>query len=111
MSTSASSSSEISLWAAPHAEGVCALVCVCVCVCSCAFVCKFVGFPDGTVVKNLPANVGDTRDVGLIPGSRSFPAGGNGNSLQYSYLENSMDRGAQQAVVHGVAKNQTQLSD
>ena len=73
--------------------------------------CKFVGFPDGTVVKSLPASVGDTRDVGLIPGSRSFPAGGNGNSLQYSYLENSTDRGAQRVVVHGVAKNQTQLSE
>ena len=105
MSTSASSGSEISLWAALHVEGVC------VCVCRCVFVCKCVGFPDGTVVKNPPANVGDTRDVGLIPGSRRSHAGGNANSLQYSYLENSMDRGAQRAIVHGVIKNQTQLSD
>ena len=84
---------------------------VCVRVCRCVFVCKCVGFPDGTVVKNPPANVGDTRDMGLIPGSRRSHAGGNTNSLQYSYLENSMDRGARQAIVHGVTKNQTQLSD
>ena len=82
-----------------------------VCVCRCVFVCKCVGFHDGTVVKNLPANVGDTRDVGLIPGSRRSPAGGKANSLQYSHLENSMDRGGQRAIVHGVTKNQTQLSD
>ena len=46
------------------------------------------------VVKNLPANAGDTRDVGLIPGSGRSPGGGNGNPLQNSCLENSMDRGA-----------------
>ena len=51
------------------------------------------GFPDGTVVKNLPANAGDTRDVGLIPGLGRSPRTGNGNPLQYSCLENSMDRG------------------
>ena len=44
------------------------------------------------VVKNPPANAGDTRDVGLIPESGRFPGGGNGNLLQYSCLENSMDR-------------------
>ena len=63
--------------------------------------------PDGTVVKNLPANAGDTRDVGLTPGSGRFPGGGNGNPLQYSCLENPMDRGAWQARVHGVAKSRT----
>ena len=64
------------------------------------------GFPGGTVVKNLPANAGDTRDAGLIPGSGRFPGEGNGNPLQYSCLESSMDRGAWWAAVHGVAGNQ-----
>ena len=50
-----------------------------------------VGFPGGSVVKNLPANAGDT---GLVPGSGRSPGVGNGNLLQYSCLENSMDRGA-----------------
>ena len=49
------------------------------------------------------------RDEGLIPGSRRFPAEGNGNPLQYSCLENPIDRGAWWATVHRVAKNQTQL--
>ena len=47
----------------------------------------------------------------LIPGSRRSPGGGNGNSLRYSCLENPMDRGAWWAVVHGVAKSRTRLSD
>ena len=51
------------------------------------------GFPDGTLVKNLPANAGDTRDVDSIPGLERSPGGGNGNSLQYPCLENSMDTG------------------
>ena len=46
------------------------------------------GFPGGSAVKNLPANVGDTRDMGLIPGSGRFPGGENGNPLQCSCLEN-----------------------
>ena len=46
------------------------------------------------MVKNLPANAGDIKDAGLIPGLGRFPGIGNGNSLQYSSLENSMDRGA-----------------
>ena len=50
------------------------------------------GFPDGSVVKNLPANTGDTRDMGSIPGSGRSLGVGNGNPLQYSYLENSMDK-------------------
>ena len=62
------------------------------------------GFSGGAVVKNPPANAGDTRDVGLIPGSGSSPEVGNGNPLQYSCLENPMDRGAWQAIVHGVAR-------
>ena len=49
------------------------------------------GFPGGAVVKNLPANAGDTGDVGSVPGSGRSPGVGNGNLLQYSCLENSMD--------------------
>ena len=62
------------------------------------------------LVKNSPANVGDTRDMSLIPGSERSPGEGNDNALQYPCLENSMDRGAWRAIVHGVAKSQTQLS-
>ena len=61
------------------------------------------------MVKNLPANAGDIRDTGSIPGSGRFPAGGHGNPLQYSCLEKPMDRGAWWAIVHRVAKTQTQL--
>ena len=53
------------------------------------------------VVKNEPANAGDAKDAGLIPGLGRSPGGGNGNPLQYSYLENSMGRGAWLATVHG----------
>ena len=60
--------------------------------------------------NNLPANAGDARDTGSIPGSGKFPGRGNGNLLQYSRLENPMDRGALQATVHRVAKSQTRLS-
>ena len=59
------------------------------------------------VVKNLPANAGDVSDAGSIPGLGRSLGGGNGNPLQYSCLENLMDRGAWQTTVHGVAKNQT----
>ena len=61
------------------------------------------------MVKNLPASAGDIRDLGSIPGSGRFPGGGHGNPLQYSCLENPMDRGAWQATVHRVAKIWTQL--
>ena len=61
------------------------------------------------VVKNPPDNAGDIRDVGLIPKLGRFPEEGNGNPLQYSCLENPMDRGGWQAIVHGVAKSWTQL--
>ena len=60
------------------------------------------GFPGGSVVKNPPTNVGD---VDLSPGTGRSPGEGNGNPLQYSCLENSMDRGAWQAIVNGVAKS------
>ena len=56
------------------------------------------------MVKNLPANAGDERDLGSVPGSGRSPGGGHGNPLQYSCLENPMDRGAWQATVDGVAK-------
>ena len=53
------------------------------------------------VVKNPPANTGDIRDVGSIPGLGKSPGGGHGNPLQYSCLENSMDKGDWQVTVHG----------
>ena len=59
------------------------------------------------MVKNLAAN---TEDMGLIPGLGRSPGGGNGNPLQYSCLENPMDRGALWATVHGVTNGQTTLS-
>ena len=63
------------------------------------------------MVKNLSANAGNAGDVDLIPGSGRSPGGGQGNPLQYSYLENPTDRGARQATLfHGVAKSRTQLS-
>ena len=68
---------------------------------------KHTGFPGGTVVKNLPANAGDSGDVGLIPGSGRSPREGNGYPLQYPSLENPMNRGAWQAIVHEVAESQT----
>ena len=61
------------------------------------------------VVNNPPTNTGDIRDICSIPGSGRFPGGGHGNLLQYSCLENSMDRGTLQATVYRVAKIQTQL--
>ena len=57
-----------------------------------------------------PTHAGDTRDMDLIPGLGKSLGEGNGNALQCSYLENSMDRGAWQAAGHGVAKSRTQLS-
>ena len=59
------------------------------------------------VKKNPPANAGDIRAVGSVPGSGRFPGGGNGNPLQYSCLENPMDRGDWWATVHRVAESQT----
>ena len=64
-------------------------------------------FPSGAVVRNSPANAGDTRDTGLIPGSGISPGLGNCNPFQYSFLENSMDRGAWRAIVNGIAQNWT----
>ena len=62
------------------------------------------GFPHGPVVKNPPANIGDARDTGLIPGWGRPPGQGHGNPLQYSCLRNLMDRGAWWSTVHGVAR-------
>ena len=68
------------------------------------------GFPGGSVVKNPPANAEDSGDAGSIPGSGRSPGKGNGNLLQYSCLENPMDRGAWWGTVRRVAKSFTQLS-
>ena len=62
------------------------------------------------MVKNPPANAGDSRDEGLIPGSGRSSGVGNGNPFQYSCLENPMDRGTWRATVYGVTKNQTRLN-
>ena len=60
--------------------------------------------------KNLPVSAEDATDVGSIPRLGRFPGGGIGNTLQYSCLKNSLDRGAWRATVHGAAKSQTRLS-
>ena len=59
------------------------------------------------MVKNPPSSAGDAVDLGLIPGSGRSPGEGNGNPLQYSCLDNPVDRGAWCAIVHGVAKSRT----
>ena len=69
---------------------------------------RVMGFPGGSDSKGSACNAGD---LGLIPGSGSYPGEGNGDPLQYSSLENSMDRGAWWAIVHGVTKSWTLLSD
>ena len=69
-----------------------------------------IGLPRWCRVKNSAASTGDTRDAGPVPLSGISPGIGNGYLLQYSCLENSMDRGAWQALVHGVAKSWTLLS-
>ena len=68
-------------------------------------------FPGSSLVKNPPANAGDSGDTGCSPGWGRSPGEGNGNPLQYSCLGNHMDRGAWKATIHGVAKSQTQLSN
>ena len=66
-------------------------------------------FPGGTNGKNPPDYARDKRDSGSIPGSGKFPGGGNGNPLQYSYLENPIDRGAWWAIFHRGAKSRPLL--
>ena len=80
---------------------VCTYVCICVCVCVC------VDSKVVLVVKKQSANAGDVRDVGSIPGLGRSPGGGHGNPLQYSCLENPMDREAWRVTVHGVAQSHT----
>ena len=63
------------------------------------------GLPGGSVVKNLPANEEDIGDVGSIPGLGRSPGEGNGNPLQYFYLENAVDKGAWQATVRRIANS------
>ena len=63
------------------------------------------------MIKNLPANAGDVRDGCLVPRLGRSPGGRHSNPLQYSCVENPMDRGAWQAIVPRVEKNQTRLSD
>ena len=65
----------------------------------------------GLVVKNPPDSAKDTRDVGLIPGSARSPGEGNDNPLQYSCLENPVDRGDWWAIIHGVPKSWVQLNN
>ena len=67
-------------------------------------------FPGNSDSKESASNARDPRDLGLIPGLGRFPGKGNGSPLQYSCLEDSMDRGAWRATVHGVTKSQTWLS-
>ena len=69
------------------------------------------GFPGGAGVKNPPANAGDVRDLSLTPGLGRFPGEENDNPLQYSCLENSMNRGAWWAIILGVAKSWTRLNN
>ena len=64
------------------------------------------GFLSGSVVKNLPANAGNAEDLGSVPGLGRSLGEGNGNPLQYSCLENPMDRRVWRAIVHGVTKSQ-----
>ena len=74
----------------------------------CIFCIFLVGFPGSSEVKASACNVGE---LGSIPGLERSPGEGNGNPVQYSCLENPMDRGAWWAILHGVAENQTRLSD
>ena len=71
----------------------------------CVYICTHMEFLGGTVVKSLPVNAGEARGMDLIPESRRSSEVWNGNPLQYSCLENSRDRGAWWAKVHGVANN------
>ena len=87
-----------------HTMYICMYVCMYVCMCMC------MGFPGGASGKDLPANAEDIGDTDSIPGSERSLGVRNGNPLQYSCLENSMDREAWRAVVHRVAENWTRLS-
>ena len=85
-------------------------MCVCVCVFLCVFLCVYTWDSQvALVVKNPSANAGDLIVAGSIPGLGRSPGEGNGNPLQYSCLENPMDRGAWRAIVHEDEKHRTQL--
>ena len=71
----------------------------------------YLGFPGGSALKNPPGDIGDTRNGISSPGSGRCPGERNGNPLQYSCPENSIDRGAWWATVHGITKNWIRLSD
>ena len=71
------------------------------------YVWVYMGFSGGSVVKNPPANAGDTRDVGAIPGFGRSPGEGNDSLLHYSCLENPVDKGSWRATVHRVIKSWT----
>ena len=78
------------------------------CVCVCVHVYTYIWASQvALAVKNLPANAGDVRDEGLIPGSGRSLGGGHGNPLQYSSLENPMDKGAWLATIHRFLKSWT----
>ena len=77
----------------------------------CPVIGLYLGFPGGSDGEESSCNAGDIRDKVWILGSGRSPGEGNGNPLQYSCLENPMDRGAWWATVHGVAKSQTRLSN
>ena len=79
-------------------NAICMCVCVCVCVCVCA-----------SLVTQTVKNVHVLQEIWVNPWVGKIPGGGHGNPIQYSCLENPMDRGAWRAIVHGVTKSQTQL--
>ena len=83
-------------------------VCVCICVCVC--VCVSMYIPCDSVIKNPPAIVGDTWDSNSVSGLVRSPGEGNGNQLQYSFLQNPVDRGAWWATVSWIAKSRTWIS-
>ena len=104
------------LWSLTGHVCVCEYVCVIIYILTTALIYlppaqEHWGFPGALVVKNPPANVGDVRDAGSISGCERSPGGGHGHSLQYSCLENSMDRGARWTTAYRVTKNHTLLSD
>ena len=90
-----------------HCIHTCLFVNIYVCVCLHVHMCASQMV---LVVKNLPSNARDLRDMGLIPGSGRPPQGGYGNPLQYSWLENPMERGAWWATVHGLPKSPHNLA-
>ena len=102
----------LSLFSLDKQISVCVCVCVYMCVCMCVYIYVYIWMEIGTsqvalVVKNPPANTGDVRDAFSIPGFGRSLAGGNGNPLQCSCLENPRDGGAWWAAVYGVAQSRT----